>query len=214
MYAINLTQASGDTSQVLQKILHSQEILQLDVSHVAVAVSELRKETDEHRSRELDACFESTHSDSLSHRHEKPIVKAYIVEDLFCMACGSHTEVSIAHILKTKQDCARNNVKWAEREDISNFLTLCGSKGKEDTCHDLFDNFKLGFCYHEDEHNWKIVSENRLNGRPADLRSNPHRAILHTHLAKVIKKLAVESSRERVNQWKVDFEQIVATPED
>ena len=187
---INLTQASDDTSQVLQKILRSQEILQRGQDVLQLDVSELRKETEEHRSRELDACFESTHSDSLSHRREKPIVKDYIAEDLFCMACGSHKEVSIVHILKTKKDCARNNVKWAEQDDISNFLTLCGTKGKEDTCHDLFDKFKLGFCYHEVECNWKIMSQNRLNGSPADLRSNPHRAILHTHLKESISAIA------------------------
>ena len=62
---------------------------------------------------------------------------------------------------------------------MSNWLILCGTKGAEGTCHHAFDTFKMGFW--NNSNRWQVVG-GKHDGKPVELKSNPHKVVLQAHL--------------------------------
>jgi hypothetical protein len=100
-----------------------------------------------------------------------------------CCVCG-RTKVSIAHLLKHPNICKKAKVRWDYREDLSNFLLLCGSDGEKGACHDAFDKFQMSFQHVEgcDRSQWQVIG-GRHHGRQVTIPSKPHRRVVHAHLA-------------------------------
>ncbi len=102
-----------------------------------------------------------------------------------CFVCQTQEDISNAHILKTEEQCKSLGLKY----DRSNFLFLCGSRGKVGTCHHLFDLFQMSFVQTIDTPQdsimtWQVVGGGHFHGRIVDFPSRPHRRALHAHFLK------------------------------
>ena len=88
-----------------------------------------------------------------------------------CMGCGCKTDVqkelSIAHIVANNASINSlfgkdgNYVDDVEVESIKNYLVLCGSHGKEGTCHHEYDCLKMSlyFCKEAQVYKWYTADE-------------------------------------------------------
>jgi hypothetical protein len=98
-----------------------------------------------------------------------------------CVVCSS-TQATVAHILKTREDCRKVDMKWEQ-----NFLLLCGSHGEKNTCHHMFDTFQMSFMHatgDKDMTRWVVVGGGDWNGRVVTLPNAPRRRAMHAHLTK------------------------------
>ena len=110
------------------------------------------------------------------------------IYDRKCVVCGvdptANRLISCVHILNSAKACKTLLIKWTKR----NFLALCGSYGDEGSCHDAFDKGKMSFMHISGESTlWKVIGGGPdLHNRIVDLKSNPYKRTLHTHLARCI----------------------------
>ena len=130
-----------------------------------------------------------------------------------CMVCGSEKDVAVAHILKKASHCQSFGVTYYNKnsQDMSNWLMLCGRRGKGNTCHHLFDSYEMGFCMKD--RRWYAYGGVK-DGEQVTLRSNPHRTVLQAHLALVMKHLGEkEQVNEAVLAWSKDVSQSTGVAE-
>ena len=189
------------------------------LQELATAVQELQSRQHTIEMDHLKACFlEQGKADSVSDSSsalsgdtrasnaEISANKKHIRELLGtkCMVCGSENDVVVAHILKKASHCKSFSVAYYDKnsKDMSNWLMLCGTRGKVNACHHLFESYKMGF-YVKDNH-WYAYGGVK-DGAQVTLRSNPHRTVLQAHLALVIKNL--EEANEAVLAWSKDVSQ-------
>jgi len=102
-----------------------------------------------------------------------------------CAVCQSQDNVTVAHILKRKQDCSLLKVEW----DASNFIALCGTEGEVGTCYSLFDNFQMSFVYitSVDAAGWRVVGgKSEYHQKLVNLATNPPKRSLHSHFARCV----------------------------
>ena len=125
-----------------------------------------------------------------------------------CVACGTRTELSCAHILRTRKDAVILGQKF---EDDSNFLPLCGSRGRQKTCHDAFDTNKLCFVAvpnGEDDDDaactrqWVVLTreEYRKDVKCVTIPTGPSRRLLHVHARRFFGLLSPEEKGDLLNE--------------
>ena len=125
--------------------------------------------------------------------------------DECCSACGTHKNLSRAHIIRRADDCAAVGLESSSYHETSNMLVLCGSKDEKGTCHHLFDNELMSFyCLDKAASTWKVVGGPHHDNE-VTLPYNPHRSALHAHLARCLvnKSLRVNDAQYRhILTWK------------
>jgi hypothetical protein len=93
-----------------------------------------------------------------------------------CMVCGRTDKVTNAHILKN-DDLGPLRL----RNDVTNYLRLCGTFREKDTCHDMFDKGSMAFAHVHgaDNTQWVVIGGNeKVHGKPVTLATQPHRRAL------------------------------------
>ena len=149
---------------------------------------------------------------------------AKYVRDKFssqCCVCGSQENVTVAHILKRKEDCLILQLQW----DASNFIALCGTEGQRGTCHNLFDKEMMSFAHisGEDGTKWSVVGGGGYHKKQVTLTTCPHKRVLHSHLTRchlnksLIFSSDAEAMQTRLSQLSksddVASQELVAPPE-
>ena len=97
-------------------------------------------------------------------------------EENTCMFCGCNSgtkELSIAHIVPSKSSAINvvfgrdnNYVDDVKLESTQNFLVLCGSHGRQGTCHNAYDNLKISLYFNISEgvYRWYIAKDANVHG--------------------------------------------------
>jgi hypothetical protein len=86
-----------------------------------------------------------------------------------CVFCGREDNLTMAHLICELDPVTKDIINFSffgkptYRDDIDtksprNFLRLCGTKGEQGTCHDLFDCFKLSLIYDQFNKDYVIFS--------------------------------------------------------
>ena len=107
-----------------------------------------------------------------------------------CVVCkreyvrGPNNPVGVAHIVKTRTRCEENGLTFYDKEDVSNFLLLCGVESEENSCHGQFDTLKMSFRHvtNKDSRQWVVIGGGWRHGIMTIINSKPHRRALHAHL--------------------------------
>ena len=217
---------SGKTSKIVVKF-RGGGVLRIDphsfctLQELATAVQELKSRQHTIEMDHLKACFlEQGEADDVSDSTsvlsgDTPASNAEIsankkrIRELLgtkCMVCGSEKDVAVAHILKKASHCQSFMAYYDKNsKDMSNWLMLCGTRGKVNACHHLFDSYEMGFCMKDGE--WYAYGGVK-DGEQVALRSNPHRTVLQAHLAMVMKNLEEKKqANEAVLAWSKDVSQ-------
>jgi hypothetical protein len=132
-----------------------------------------------------------------------------------CAVCEAKSEanrvISCAHILNSRVACTQLGIEWNER----NFLYLCGTCGDEGSCHDAFDKGKMSFMHVSgDTTLWKVIGGGPdRHGRTVDLKSNPYKRTLHTHLARCVVINSLDIPNE-ANSSSIDPDEVSVSLED
>jgi hypothetical protein len=98
-----------------------------------------------------------------------------------CAICEKEDDLTVAHILKSEEQCRSLNIPW----DNSNFITLCGNLGKDGSCHHYFDSFQVSLIHLKSyELNQWVVAGGKCHGKVVTLATNPRKRALHAHFTK------------------------------
>jgi hypothetical protein len=117
-------------------------------------------------------------SESCTSNMKQDVKRIYGVK---CAICDRTDNLSVAHILKSSEQCANLKIPW----DNSNFITLCGYKGQDTTCHHYFDTFQVSFLHIKgyDLNRW-VVAGGPHHGKLVTLATYPRKRALHAHFTK------------------------------
>ena len=115
-----------------------------------------------------------------------------------CWVCGIHpdncVQLSRAHVIPHRAALLKLGLSGC---GSANFIVLCGTKGENGTCHDLFDHHEMSFVHKptlvgqvEDMTKWTVVGGGdkkhvdggNICGRQVTLPSRPHRRAIYSHL--------------------------------
>jgi len=112
-------------------------------------------------------------------------VKGYVMlaHNNCCAVCQSQQNITVAHILKLRTDCADLGIPW----DATNFVALCGTASDPGTCHFLFDNFQMSFIYVKSKDKWSVVGGGPArHGKLVILATFPRKRSLHSHFTRCL----------------------------
>ena len=131
-------------------------------------------------------CFESGHGVKTA---DTPVSVKSDLPGQPCAICGQEEGVTIAHLLKTSEQCTELGLPY----DRTNFLPLCGTDGWQ-TCHHKFDKRFLALKQAQSGNvmDWVVVGGGKapngtqLHGKRIHVAQGLSRRVLKAHLVKAL----------------------------